>query len=86
MPVSFLGGRKGMERSSFKLSSAIAFLCFGLSLLELLKTNTYNMIFFKKSLKLKEGKRAYLLACCSVRQSDLDLKMNKNHILYIFKP
>jgi hypothetical protein len=43
MSVSSLGGRKGMERSSFKLSGAIIFVCFGLNLLKLLKTNNYNM-------------------------------------------
>ncbi len=39
-----------------------------------------------KSLKLKARKGTYLLTCYSMQWRDLNLKMNKNHILYTLKP
>jgi hypothetical protein len=64
---------------------AIALLSFGPSSLELLKTNNYNIKIFKK-LEIERRGRAYLLACYSMRWRDLNLKMNKNYILYTLKP
>jgi hypothetical protein len=75
-----------MKRSSPKLIGAIVLLNFDSSLLELFKSNNYNIKIKKQSLKFKEGKRPYLLACCNVRWRDLNLEMNKNHILYTLKP
>jgi hypothetical protein len=40
----------------------------------------------KQSLKFKEGKGTYLLACYNVWWRNFNLKVNKNHILYTLKP
>jgi hypothetical protein len=74
-----------MEKSSLELLGAITFFSFGSSSLELLKTNNYNINFCLKNLKLKEGRGAYLLAYYNTQWKYLNLKMNKNHILYTFE-
>jgi hypothetical protein len=82
--LRFHDGIKERERSSFKLASAIALLNFGLSSLELLRCIMLNIKTKKQNMKMKEGKGAYLLACCNVGWGDLNLKMNKNMNYYTF--
>jgi hypothetical protein len=35
---------------------------------------------------MKEGRKTYFLTCYNVQWRDLNLKMNKNLVLYILKP
>jgi hypothetical protein len=60
------GGRKETKRNSPKLTGAIVILSFDSSSLEFFKSNNCNIKIKKQSLKFKEGKGTYLLACCNV--------------------